>query len=69
MGYWNGWANYEEWFIATQLPKICKYCESEFYPKNGNQRVCNRENNPECDDNRYYQKLWNKGKHPLQSHS
>lgn len=68
MGYWNGWSNYEEWFGRTYSKgKICLHCGEEFWPKTGNQKYCRREDNPECCDDRYFAKLWEKGKHPLQN--
>ena len=44
----------------------CEHC-GEVFDKNSNaQKYCSREDNAECQDDRYYQKLWNSGKHPLQ---
>lgn len=66
MGYWNGYTNYEEWFAATKGTKICENCNNEFQPKSAKQKYCSREDSPECDDDRFYEDLWNKNKHPLQ---
>lgn len=66
MGYWNGESNFYEWAISYGYTKTCKHCRSIFYPKSGNQKFCSREDSPYCDDDRYYAKLWEKGKHPLQ---
>lgn len=67
MGYWNGWENYEEWYMVSHTEgKICEHCGSEFWPKSGRSKYCSRDQNPACDDDRYFEKLWQKNKHPLQ---
>jgi len=66
MGYWNGWSNFAEWALVNEYTKQCKCCNEKFYPKSPNQKYCSREDSPECDDNRHYQALWDKNKHPLQ---
>ena len=67
MGYWNGWSNYAEWYIYNNSEgRKCHHCGSEFLPKTGNQKFCSREDDPSCDDDRYFEKLWQKRKHPLQ---
>lgn len=66
MGYWNGWTNFAEWAEVNDYAKECKHCGSKFYPKSANQKYCSREDDPACDDDRYFEMLWNKGKHPLQ---
>ena len=65
-GYWNGWSNFEEWAEINRHTIICKHCSNEIYPTSGNQRYCNREQSPSCDDDRFFDKLWDNGKHPLQ---
>ena len=56
-----------EYYRNTHLKgRICKHCKSEFWPEYAAQQYCSREDNPACDDDRYYKMLWNKGKHPLQ---
>jgi hypothetical protein len=66
MKYWNGWKNFYEWALMNDYTKKCAHCGNSFTPKNGNQKYCNREDNPECQDDRYFQKLWDNNKHPLQ---
>lgn len=66
MGYWNGWTNFEEWAVWAEYTRQCAHCKNEFHPKSGNQKYCSREDNPSCDDDRYFEALWQKGKHPLQ---
>lgn len=66
MGYWNGWGNFAEWCWWNDYTRICLHCNNTFMPVSGNQKYCNNENNPACESDRYFQKLWNKGKHPLQ---
>ena len=46
--------------------KKCLHCGQEFEMRSSNQKYCHRQDNPECDDDRYFKKLWEKGKHPLQ---
>lgn len=46
--------------------KKCKNCNQEIELRSGNQKYCHRDENPQCDDDRHYQKLWDNGKHPLQ---
>jgi hypothetical protein len=68
MGYWNGWSNYEDWYARTHNNgKLCAHCGSEFWPVNGRQKYCSREENPACHDDRISKKLWDAGKHPLQN--
>ena len=68
MGYWNGWSNYEEWYLRTQREgKVCLHCGERFWPKSGRQKYCSREDNPACDDDRISIRLWNAGNHPLQN--
>jgi hypothetical protein len=67
LGYWNGWENYEDWYWTVNVHgRKCVHCGCEFSPKSGNQKYCTREENPACDDDRYFEMLWNKGRHPLQ---
>jgi hypothetical protein len=35
-------------------------------PDSPRKKYCTRDENPSCDDDRYFEDLWNKGKHPLQ---
>jgi len=65
-GYWNGWSNFKEWAEVTNYTKTCNHCGNMFVPSSANQKHCSREDNPECDDDRLSERLWNKGKHPLQ---
>lgn len=69
MGYWHGYENYADFVWSTvpewDYPK-CKHCSASFLPKSPNQKYCQRNDNPWCDDDRYFEMLWNKGKHPLQ---
>ena len=46
--------------------KMCKHCNSEFWPETPSQQFCSREENPSCHDDRINKKLWNKNKHYLQ---
>jgi len=46
--------------------KRCLNCGEVYQPTSGNQKYCGREDSPECQDDRYFQKLWDKGRHPLQ---
>ncbi len=62
-GYWNGWSSFEEWASREDYTKTCKHCELKFFPKSGNQKFCHE---GWCMNDRYYEKLWNTGKHPLQ---
>jgi len=69
MGYWNGYTNFAEWAEAVGHTIICQYCGREFYPVSGNQKYCHYD--PDADDNwcindRYLQKIWDEGRHPLQ---
>jgi len=69
MGYWHGYENYADYFGSTHpemdYPK-CVHCNTPFLPNSPRQKYCSREDNPACDDDRYFEKLWEKGKHPLQ---
>ena len=60
--------DYQENYIRNHVDaKICKHCGSKYWPSSPAQQYCNsREDNPACDDDRINQKLWEKGKHPLQ---
>ena len=66
MGYWNGWANYAEWAEFSGKRIVCSNCGNVINPKSPRQKTCARDDSSECDDDVYYQKLWDKGKHPLQ---
>ena len=66
MGYWNGYYNFVDWAYHNNYTKKCNHCGTIFIPNSPNQKYCNREENPACYDDRYFQKLWEKGKHPLQ---
>ncbi len=73
MGYWNGWSNWEEWYqINVDVPKICEHCGVGFMPTSPRQRCCTRRSDningdgASCEDDRYFQSLWDKGRHPLQ---
>jgi hypothetical protein len=67
MGYWNGWENYGTWYAMNRNEgKKCAHCGGEFWPLSPRQKLCSREDSPACDDDRYFEDLWEKGKHPLQ---
>lgn len=66
MGYWNNWSNFAEWCFYNDYTRICAHCGTEFMPVSGNQKYCNREENPACESDRHFKKLWDKKKHPLQ---
>lgn len=75
MGYFRGWSNFEEWYYYSGTNRdgegykkfICKWCGGEIkQPKSENQKYHSRDEDPACDDDRYFDGLWQKGKHPLQ---
>jgi hypothetical protein len=52
------------YFFKNQF--ACHHC-GQINDRNSNsQKYCQRKDNPECDDDRFYSKLWSKFKHPLQ---
>ena len=65
-GYWNGWSNFAEWAERNEYIRECEYCKTQFIPNGPTQKYCSREDNPACDDDRYFAELWDKGRHPLQ---
>lgn len=66
MGYWNGYENYFEFAESKGIMIKCAHCGEIVQPHSPSQKYCQREDNPECDDDRYFKSLWQKGKHPLQ---
>lgn len=67
MGYWNGYRDFNDWAEFNGYTIQCQHCSKEITPNSGNQKYCSdREENPACIDDRYFQKLWDKGEHPLQ---
>lgn len=50
----------------ASILKKCKHCGEEFEMRSGNQKYCHPQDNPECESDRHFQKLWDKGKHPIQ---
>lgn len=44
----------------------CKHCGELIDIYSNAQKYCSREDSPECNDDRYFSKLWEQGKHPLQ---
>ena len=63
MGYFHGYAYIQEWAEATELKRCCAHCGGEFIPHGPTSKFCY---DPECESDRYYDKLWEKGNHPLQ---
>lgn len=69
MGYFRGWTNFEEWHYYSGGDKIfiCKWCGHEIKcPTSENQKYHSRDEDASCVDDRYFEGLWQKGKHPLQ---
>jgi hypothetical protein len=46
--------------------KICNYYKKEFQPNSNSQKNCCRDENPECQNDRYFSNLWEKGRHLIQ---
>lgn len=46
--------------------KKCEHCGEHIDIYSNAQKFCSRQDNPACDDDRHFAKLWDKGKHPLQ---
>ena len=74
-GYWNGYDSFADWAETYEYTIICQWCGKKLIPQSGNQKYCIRgqeEDNPNnphgasCVDDRYFDMLWQKGKHPLQ---
>lgn len=63
MGYFHGHANFQEWAEATELKRVCEHCGDEYTPRGPTSKFCYE---PECESDRYFDKLWAEGKHPLQ---
>lgn len=44
----------------------CLHCGQINDRNSNNQKYCSRSDNPECNDDRHFMKLWQLGKHPIQ---
>lgn len=45
--------------------KKCEHCGDGIDVYSNAQKYCQRDDNPECCDDRHFSKLWENGKHPL----
>jgi len=66
--YFRNWTNFSEWYFYNgRKIFICKWCGGKILdPQSENQKYHQRDESPECCDDRYFDGLWEKGKHPLQ---
>ncbi|HEX8575780.1 MAG TPA: hypothetical protein VF677_05760 [Flavobacterium sp.] len=46
--------------------KKCAWCGEEIDVYSNAQKYCSRSDSPECQDDRYFSKSWDKGRHPIQ---
>lgn len=48
MGYYHGYANYQDWHYYNCHPIACISCGKEFHPQSPKQKSCPYEFNPPC---------------------
>ena len=42
------------------------HCGKKYDAYSNAQKYCSQQDNPECESDRYFAKMWDKGTHPLQ---